>query len=246
MRVFAWDAAPSLSSLLSSSHSSNDPRCFHLSRLLAKITSSSSSPLLPSEKQELLRLLSLLLVDPQHTHHIIRLFRPILPDLIGRILANHRGGICVFPALCCSLTSSATPSPLSRVCRCLSLVLPLFPQSLELAVHFLLSSPSLLDTPLLHAIAIDDQMKEKDLPTLPSPLSRHKLSYTCDVLLTCLRFLRFSKDTFIHLWSWSPLLSLLHHSHSLTRSLALECCRFLQRLSSFLMIFPLFQLMVFE
>ena len=294
MKFFAWDVRPSLKTLVECFLTdSNDIRRSFLFSLVEKTSCTSKGSVNQQEKDQMLQVLVSCLLDPLYTLSVVRLFRPLLPELMARLLRSHRAFQCLAGSFCCS-SSSSSPSPSSsssslgnkmgcttRVLVCLSRILPLFPQSFEIIFQFFSHCPSPLDSlsfslePLSADAPATTTSSTNYSEVLGSFLALFTTNSSCSsssssqqkeirenvvqlskstkeermnekmknkngvhILLSALRFLRFSSTTFRNLWNWTPVISLLSHSDPLIRSLAKGCAHSLFSVSQELSLLP--------
>ena len=137
MRLFAWRLEGELRSFLQ--HFLTNPQDERRKVLLAILEKSANGGATPQDKQRVLEVLVGLLVDPRYTFHVLHHFRPIMVDLMARLFRSHRRGDL-------PMDSSSPLTSFERVFLCVSRVLPLFPQVLEIAFGYFRESPSPLDS----------------------------------------------------------------------------------------------------
>ncbi|KAL1916197.1 uncharacterized protein VTP21DRAFT_5814 [Calcarisporiella thermophila] len=167
------------------------------------------SALSVEEARTLLAGLSGLLLEPCLTTYMVRIFRPILVDLVARWLlipdASHcrlvkgEGGENLMEDI---------HTRIERIAAAFSVILPLAPQIKSLALNFFEHSPSLFDRLNSFDSALDDEARINQLRS---------------ILLTTHRLLAYSVSSFRQMCNWSPVYNLLAHSDPCIRFLSAWC-----------------------
>ncbi|XP_022106859.1 midasin-like [Acanthaster planci] len=150
----------------------------------------------PSDRQHLLSTLSKYLLHPQCTIPVAEAFRPVLLDLLER--AGHTvttgGRFCL--------------QEHERLCVALGKILERHPDAFRFLMKYLQTAPPVFERLLCGKLPPKEKKKKKQKHkpevSIPSPT-------LTDVLATCHRFLRFSREAFVDLWDWSPVMKLVEH-----------------------------------
>ncbi|KAI9260402.1 hypothetical protein EDC94DRAFT_542138 [Helicostylum pulchrum] len=153
------------------------------------------TPNAATSKSQLLDIVSKAMLRPEWTTSVVRLFRPIVIDLIARWTLP--GFTTFLDSASVSPNASSTVYKIELVAKAFSTVLPIVPQVKSLAVTYFTHSTSLFER-LNH---INTSNESEVASSLTAELQ--------DLLLTTYRLLRFSTSTFTPLWNWGPLVQLL-------------------------------------
>ncbi|CAG8555969.1 630_t:CDS:2, partial [Paraglomus occultum] len=157
------------------------------------------------DASKLLNSLSIILLHPSVTLHVVKFYRPLLIDLVSRwLLLQDQLSIDIM-------------SKVELVAHAFAVILPIAPQLSGLAFDFFSQSPSLF----------------AGLHTHGKYLSASKASTRLlqRLLLTGYRLLKISRITFTRLWNWSPIYQLLSHSDAAVRFLSVICLSYVLDLS---------------
>ncbi|KAL7319508.1 AAA ATPase midasin [Mucor circinelloides] len=162
-----------------------------------------------TSKSQLLDTVSKAMLKPEWTLSVVRLFRPIVIDLVAR---------WTLPSFTDFLDSaSASPNAnrtvykIELVAKAVSVVLPIVPQVKSLAVTYFTHSTSLFER-LNH---LNNYRELEVTSSLTAELQ--------DLLLTTYRLLSFSTSTFTPLWNWGPLVQLLQFQNPCIRYITVLC-----------------------
>ncbi|XP_038059526.1 midasin-like [Patiria miniata] len=188
MDEFRWDVSSNLGSLLSAVA---EPALISTCReLLAKQIWG------PQDRQQLLSTLSKYFLYPQCTLPVAEAFRPILLDVLERAgqAVVTRGRFCL--------------QEHERLCVAVGKVLDLHPDVFRFLMKYLQTAPPVFERLLSGKVTVKVKKKKKqkhkaDDPTPPPSLT--------DILATCHRYLRYSREAFVDLWDWSPVMKLVAH-----------------------------------
>ncbi|KAI8086936.1 P-loop containing nucleoside triphosphate hydrolase protein [Gilbertella persicaria] len=167
------------------------------------------SPTKTTSNTQILDTVSKAMIKPEWTLSVIRLFRPIIIDLVARWTLP--GFTTFLDTASASPNASSTVYKIELVARAFSIVLPIVPQVKSLAVTYFTHSASLFER--LNHLNTNDQVDVT--PSLTAELQ--------DLLLTTYRLLEFSSSAFISLWNWGPLVQLLQIESPCVRYLAVLC-----------------------
>ncbi|CEP09720.1 hypothetical protein [Parasitella parasitica] len=160
-------------------------------------------------KSRLLDTVAKAMINPAWTLGAIRLFRPIVIDLVARwTLPGFTNFLDSTPA---SPNASRTVYKIELVAKAFSIVLPIVPQVKSLAVTYFAHSTSLFER-LNHL----SNYRELEVTSLLTAELQ-------DLLLTTYRLLGFSASTFAPLWNWGPLVQLLQFQSPCIRYITVLC-----------------------
>ncbi|KAG1056125.1 hypothetical protein G6F43_001962 [Rhizopus delemar] len=160
-------------------------------------------------RSDLLDSVSKAMLNPLWTLTVVRLFRPIVIDLIGRWTLQG-----FINSMETSLSNvNTTVHTIELVAKAFSIVLPIVPQVKNLTVTYFTHSISLFER--LNHFNIADNNEELMNSTLIAELQ--------DLLLTTYRLLSFSTTTFTSLWNWGPVVQLLKYPDTCVRYLTVLC-----------------------
>ncbi|XP_033635662.1 midasin-like [Asterias rubens] len=190
MDEFRWDITSSLGRLVSTV--SQPTIISYCQELLAKQIWT------PADRQQLLAKLSEYLPHPQCTLPIAVAFRPILLELLERAGKQLRTRDCF------SLEGH------ERLCIALGRLLSLHPDAYRFLMKYLQTSPPVFERLLAGVSEVKKAKNKKSKRRIPTPT-------VTDILRTCHKYLEFSKEAFVDLWDWSPILKLSEEGDVTTR-----------------------------
>ncbi|CEI96453.1 Putative Midasin [Rhizopus microsporus] len=160
-------------------------------------------------RSDLLDLVSRAMINPSWTLAVVRLFRPIVIDLIGRWTMP---GFTTLIETALSKTHT-TVHTTELIAKAFSVILPIAPQVKNLAVLYFTHSTSLFER-LDHYSNVDSM----DISTSSSSIDNLH-----DLLLTTYRLLSFSAVTFSPIWNWGPVVQLLKYPDTCVRYITTLC-----------------------
>ncbi|KAF9575027.1 AAA ATPase midasin [Mortierella alpina] len=181
--------------------------------LLTALADSADSPAPPThaDTAHALNTLAHLLKHELLSIKIVELYRPLVLDLVARWLAADASSSPLIGHTTPDHPSKAAQLDLESMARAFALILPIVPQVKSFAVRLFSQNPSPLEWL--------DTLTEQDLCTPAEGVTRR----AHDTLMTCFRLLTYSPSTFVPLWDWTPLYSLLSYNDEPLRYLALRC-----------------------
>ncbi|KAI8642397.1 hypothetical protein BD408DRAFT_180035 [Parasitella parasitica] len=160
-------------------------------------------------KNQLLDTVSKAMINPEWTPSIVRLFRPIVIDLVARwTLPGFTDFLDSAPA---SPNASRTVYKIELVAKAFSVVFPIVPQVKSLAVTYFTHSTSLFER-------LDHLCNYREIEVTSSLTAELQ-----DLLLTTYRLLGISTSTFIPLWNWGSLVQLLQFQSPYIRYITVLC-----------------------
>ncbi|PHZ13684.1 midasin [Rhizopus microsporus ATCC 52813] len=160
-------------------------------------------------RSNLLDLVSRAMINPSWTLTVVRLFRPIVIDLIGRWTMP---GFTTLIETALSKTHT-TVHTTELIAKAFSVILPIAPQVKNLAVLYFTHSTSLFER-LDHYSNVD---------SMDTSTSSSSIDNLHDLLLTTYRLLSFSAVTFSPIWNWGPVVQLLKYPDTCVRYITTLC-----------------------